>query len=469
MNKPLMSMFTLMLAVTLAAGHALAITTVGSKLMSMPKAGANSATVPALDIQQWYTAEGARVLFVRTQEQPMFDLRLDFAAGSSRDGDKPGLAVLTNSMINEGIDQLNAHQLALALEGHGARYSNDVDKDYSTLSLRSLSAAPQREAALALFNRMIGQPSVPAAALEQVRQQQLHQLASDATLPFTPLQHALDGHLFTGHPYASPVFGDPQVVRRLIREEVLGFHARMYTAANLSITLVGDLEREQALSISAALSAGLPKGPAPTPLPAVPAATPEVIHLEKPGERVHVVLAMPAINRDHPDYAALLAGTTILGGDGMNNRLMQLLRTTHGITYGVTARLTKLASGSVYTIAWQTEPRYNQESQNAVEQLIREFLDNGPSQEEVDRIKLRLAGRYPQSVANNGQILEVVSSIARRNAPLDDSRRLLEATQALTPASVGQAMRRHFNADNLVYLSSGPTVPQTELPVLASD
>lgn len=54
-----------------------------------------------LNIQNWTTAEGARVLFVEARELPMFDLRVTFAAGSSQDGNTPGLAALTNAMLNE--------------------------------------------------------------------------------------------------------------------------------------------------------------------------------------------------------------------------------------------------------------------------------------------------------------------------------------------------------------------------------
>lgn len=50
-------------------------------------------------IEQWTTPEGAKVLFTQTQGLPMLDVALNFDAASSRDGDKYGLATLTNSLI----------------------------------------------------------------------------------------------------------------------------------------------------------------------------------------------------------------------------------------------------------------------------------------------------------------------------------------------------------------------------------
>ena len=56
-----------------------------------------------LDVQAWTTSAGSRVLFVEAHELPMFDLRLLFAAGSSQDQAHPGIALLTNAMLNEGV------------------------------------------------------------------------------------------------------------------------------------------------------------------------------------------------------------------------------------------------------------------------------------------------------------------------------------------------------------------------------
>lgn len=114
-----------------------------------------------LDIQSWQTSEGAKVLFVEARELPMFDLRLTFSAGSSQDGDVPGLALLTNAMLNEGVEGKDVSAIARGFEGLGANFGNGSYRDMAVVSLRSLSAPDKREPALALFNQVIGQPSFP--------------------------------------------------------------------------------------------------------------------------------------------------------------------------------------------------------------------------------------------------------------------------------------------------------------------
>jgi zinc protease len=54
----------------------------------------------------------------------MFDLRLTFAAGSSQDGNAPGLATLTNAMLNEGVAGKDVSAIAEGFEGLGADFGN---------------------------------------------------------------------------------------------------------------------------------------------------------------------------------------------------------------------------------------------------------------------------------------------------------------------------------------------------------
>lgn len=112
-----------------------------------------------LDIQTWTTAEGAKVLFVAAPQLPMFDLRLTFAAGSSQDGNVPGLAMLTNAMLNEGIAGKDVGAIAEGFEGLGAHFGNGAYRDMAITSLRSLSQPDLREPALDLFTTVISAPT----------------------------------------------------------------------------------------------------------------------------------------------------------------------------------------------------------------------------------------------------------------------------------------------------------------------
>ena len=98
-----------------------------------------SALSQNVNIERWQTQSGSHVLFVRATDLPMVDLSIAFRAGSAFDEKHWGLATLTASLINQGTLDLNATQIAEQFEDYGAIFSNDVDKDTTRFSLRSLS------------------------------------------------------------------------------------------------------------------------------------------------------------------------------------------------------------------------------------------------------------------------------------------------------------------------------------------
>src|SRR5690606_39967878 len=102
-------------------------------------------------------------------ELPMLDVQVLFAAGASRDGDQPGLAMLTNGMLNEGTGSKDAGAIAAAFEQLGARFSNSSHRDMALVGLRTLTEQVKLDPALALFAAVLSRPSAPAGAFERLR------------------------------------------------------------------------------------------------------------------------------------------------------------------------------------------------------------------------------------------------------------------------------------------------------------
>ena len=67
-------------------------------------------------IETWQTAKGAKVMFVAAPDLPMVDIRVVFDAGSARDAALPGLAKLTNAVLDQGAGEWTTDQIAERLE-----------------------------------------------------------------------------------------------------------------------------------------------------------------------------------------------------------------------------------------------------------------------------------------------------------------------------------------------------------------
>ena len=416
-----------------------------------------------LDIQRWQTAEGARVLFVEARQLPMFDLRLTFAAGSSHD-DVPGLATLTNAMLNEGVAGKDVTAIAEGFESLGAEFGNGAYRDMAIASLRSLSAPAQREPALKLFEQVVGQPTFPADALARIQNQLLAGFEYQKQNPGKLATLQLFERLYGKHPYAHPSEGTEQSIPGISVAQLQAFHQKAYAAGNVVIALVGDLSRSEAEAIAAEVSAALPKGPALPRIaqPEEPKAGPS--HIEFPSNQTHLLLAQLGVDRRAPDYAALMLGNQILGGGGFGTRLMEEVREKRGLTYGVYSGFSAMQARGPFMINLQTRAELSEGTLKLVQDILRDYLANGPTQKELDDAKREMVGSFPLTTASNADIVGQLGSMGFYDLPLTYLDDFMSEVQGLTVEQVKAAMARHLDVDKLVIVTAGPSVAQKPLP-----
>lgn len=416
-----------------------------------------------LDIQQWLTDEGARVLFVAAPQLPMFDIRLSVAAGSCRDGSQPGAAFLTISMLDEGVAGRDGLQITQAFEGAGAEFQHHLGADHATLSLRCLTAPAQREAAVETFASIAGQPSFPEAAITQVKGQCIDVLDAREHLPNARLQRLIYQHMYAGHPYGYPRYGERASITALTRADLLAFHGQHYSAPNASISLVGDLSLEQAQDIAAKISKALPSGPAAVPLAPPVRSEPEVLHIETDSTQVLVTLLLPAITRQSADYAALTVANDIFGA-GVHSRLYKELRTRQGLSYSPRSDLVFGMVDGRLAIHWQCAAQYNSASQDQVETMLKDFIANGPTLDELIEAKQRILSSSPLRTATNQAILGQLATLNVFSLPLDSLNTFHSQVRALTLLELNNAIRRNLDPGQLLYSSIGADIEQVPLP-----
>ncbi|MDG1581208.1 pitrilysin family protein [Pseudomonas sp. GOM6] len=417
-----------------------------------------------LEIQRWQTAEGAKVLFVEARQLPMFDLRLTFAAGSSQDEGTPGLATLTNAMLNEGVLGKDVTAIAEGFEGLGANFGNGAYRDMAIASLRSLSAQEQREPALRLFEQVIGQPTFPEDALARIKNQLLAGFEYQKQNPGKLAGLQLFERLYGEHPYAHPSEGTAQSIPAITTEQLRAFHQRAYAAGNVVIALVGDLSRAEAESIAASVSAALPKGPALPVIgqPQEPKAG--LSHIEFPSNQTHLMLAQLGVDRREPDYAALSIGNQILGGGGFGTRLMEEVREKRGLTYGVYSGFSAMQARGPFMINLQTRAELSEGTLELVQGILRDYLATGPTAKELEDAKREMLGSFPLSTASNADIVGQLGAMGFYDLPLTYLDDFMTEVQGLSVEQVKAAMNRHLSADKLVIVTAGPTVEQKPLP-----
>ena len=343
-----------------------------------------------LKLEAWQTEEGARVLYMPAPELAMVDLRLTFAAGSSQDGQQPGIALLTNAMLNEGTQSQDVTAIAEGFENLGAEFSNGAYRDMAIVGLRSLSEPSLREQALKHFLTLLKEPSFPEQSLARIQNQLLTGFEYQKQNPAKLGQLAFFEALYGTHPYAHPSDGTPESIRHISADDLAAFYQRTYTSGNAVIAIVGDVTLDEAKAMAQAVSKSLPAGSRLSKIAAPKAPEPTRKHIEFASKQTHILLGQLGIERNHPDYAALYLGNQIFGGGGFGSRLMEEVREKRGLTYGVYSGFTPMQVQGPFSISLQTRADQSEGTLTLIKELLADFLANGPTDAELNRAKREL-------------------------------------------------------------------------------
>ena len=407
-------------------------------------------------IQHWQTSNGARVYFAPAPELPMVDIQLVFNAGSARDGDRPGLAQLTHTLLDKGADGLSANQIAEQLEGVGARLGGDSMRDMATLNLRSLSDAKYLQPAVAVFAKLVAQPDFNADDLNRERERMLIGLQYAQQQPEAVSEKAFYAALYGAHPYASPPEGTVESLKSLDRAAVQDFHKRYYVARNAVVAIVGAVDRATAEKLAETATAGLAAGEAAPTLPAVADFTAaREQRIEHPSTQTHVLIGQPGIRRDDADYFTLYVGNYVLGGGGLVSRLSEEIREKRGLSYSVYSYFMPMAERGPFQLGLQTRNDQAAEALKVLRETLSRYVAEGPTAAELDAAKKNITGGQALRVDSNRKILEYLAVIGFYQLPLDYLDTFNGKVEAVTLEQVRDAFKRRVQPERMLTLLVG--------------
>lgn len=410
----------------------------------------------ALDVQQWTTNNGARVLLVENHGLPMVDVRVIFDAGSARDGKLSGLALLTNSLLDEGAGGKNATRLAEEFESVGAQVSLESLRDMSYAGLRSLSDAKYLDKALETFSLVLTRPDFPRDAFERQMARFKVSVRSREQSPGEVAEEAFYRELYRDHPYATPVSGTLETLEQISLQDIKQHYRQYYVAKNASIVIVGDVDRAQAEKIAGDLSAGLQTGVKARPIPEVkPLTEPVTRYIDFPSTQSHIYIGQPGMQRGHADYFDLYVANHPFGGSGFASRLMDSVREQRGLAYSVYSYFSPMREAGPFMMGMQTKNEQAAEAIEILEAELEKYLAEGPSADEMKDSISNITGSFPLNLDSNSKVTGYLAMIAFYELDVTYLDRFLDDIRAVTGESAKKAFAEMIDPDRMVTIVVG--------------
>jgi zinc protease len=272
---------------------------------------------------------------------------------------------------------------------------------------------------------------------------------------------------YTTHPYGRPVIGYRETIEALNRERVLNFYQRWYRPNNMTLVIVGDIEREAARQEVLRIFAGQPTVPLPsrprTPEPPQQGLRLSVLDMNV--EEFYLYLAFPLPPATHEDVFALDLLSYILGG-GESSRLVQTLQADKELVNWISAHAYTPQDPGLFIVAAALE-------QDKVRPALEEILATlfrckhtlvSPAELARARTNLESDFIYRRETVQ-GQARQLGFFLTVFGDP-DYESQYLDGLAAVTRQDLQRVAQRYFSPDSLSLVLLGATTDAT-LPTTA--
>lgn len=424
-------------------------------LLSVPKAQSQTTR-----IQRVISPGGIEAWLVHDTTLPLVAVEIAFVGGAAQDpADKPGVASLVSSLLDEGAGELSSRDFQDKLAEKAIELRFDASRDTLSGSVRTLSE--NLDAALDMLRLSLTAPRFDAEAIERIRQGQLASLRRRSTDPGTLANLAWSARAFPNHAYGRPVDGTLESVPTIGRDDLVAYARRVIARSNLKIAVVGDVAPE---ALSAALDRTFGSLPARADLVAVAEVQPQGL-----GETIVTDIDVPqasitfgglGLKRNDPDFIPAFVLNHMLGGSAFSSRLFKEVREKRGLAYSVYSHLAPLDHTGLVLGGTATKNERAGESIDLIKQEYRKLLTDGPTEQELADAKSYLIGSFALRFDSSSKVASQLLQIQMDDLGIDYIDRRNELVAAVTLDDIRRvAARLAANSDLLVSIAGRPTGP----------
>jgi len=393
------------------------------------------------------------VYSINAGTQELIKIEFLFSAGMYQQK-MPLQAATVNSMLEEGTSNMNASQIADAIDYYGAFLEVGVAQDSASVVLYTLTK--HLKATLPIIEQIIKEASFPKTELEihlQNKKQKFHvnnqKVANVARKRFTEL---LFGEK---HPYGINVKeSDFEAIQQT---HLIDFYKKTYTSSNCKIILAGKINDDVYHLLEHHFGGNDWSSKSEI--------TPNTISINTINEREQLITKKDALqsairigkimfNKKHPDFQGMQILNTIYGGY-FGSRLMSNIREDKGYTYGIGSGLVSLQNGGYFFISTEVGVDV---CTNAIKEIYFEMnrlKEENVNNDELQLVKNYLLGTFLRSVDGPFAMAERFKGIMEYDLDYSYFDKYIATIKNITASELKDLANVYFQPDSMIELVVG--------------
>lgn len=416
-----------------------------------------------------YGQQGKEAWLVESHEVPIITLKFAFReAGSISDPKgKEGRAKMLASLLNEGAGELKALAFNQELEAHAIQLSFGTDADQLTAEVTTL--VEHKDKALELLGLALTKPRLDDDAISRTRAQMLTSLKLMQEQPRYVAARALSKTIYAGHPYGNPTEGTEASLSMLGKPTLKSYLAHYITAANLQISVVGDITAPELKLLLDTHLAGLPAKFQPESI--VPewtwSAKPGIQIIARPIPQTVLVFAGPGIPRNDRDFYAAYVLNHLLGGSTLTSKMGNEIRENRGLAYYASTGLGVQDKAATFTGGFGTRNEQAAAAWQVAKDTLKAVENGEITDAEINEAKGYIIGAWPLSLADNDGLAGMLQVMQRFELGKDYLKERNGLIAAPTREDIIRVAKRLVQSDQLVAVAVG--APEPALDSIVTD
>lgn len=398
---------------------------------------------------------GLKIVVLEDRRLPLVSFRLIFLAGdASEPPDAIGLNSALASMLNEGTENYSSKMLAEEIERLGASLGASSGPDNTRISASCLSFyVPD---ILRLMQELVLKPTFPQKELDLYKQNTIEGLKFQRSQAAFLANEQVSRILYGKHPY-SIVSPSPQDVEKISREKLIEYHQKTFVPNNAIFIIVGDIDHREILKEVTEKFGDWQSGEVvPQIFPEIPERFERTLTIvnRKGSAQANVVLANPAIKRNHPDYFPVLVMNQILGA-GASSRVFMNLREEKGYTYGAYTKFDMKRHAGEFEATAEVRTSVTGDSLREFFYELDKIRREKVSEEELLDAKNFLTGVFPIRAETQEGLTNLIVQQKIYNLPEDYLQTYRDNVSAVTIEDVQRVAEKYVQPEKIAIVIVG--------------
>ena len=358
-----------------------------------------------------------------------------------------GAGNLLGGMLDRGTATRNKLQLAEEVENLGASLSGFGGRASFGITATGLSSDMPK--LLELAGDCLLHPAISDAELAQLKEDTLQQIAQENEDIINVTLKALYPLIYGAHPYARPLLGTPETVKKISATDLKRLHGDWVHPENIAISFAGDIKAVDALKLVrknfGALKSGALKAPHVPPVPDMKAGgvTNEATKEGVKGAVLLLAFKGADVNSAERETLDLMAGML----SGLGGRLNTTLREKQGLAYSVGVFNSAQLDGGSVVFFIQTDAKSLDKSLAGMWGEVKLLRDETASAKELESVKNFLVGSEAIELQNQNGVAKnlALSQLYGQGAAHVFSRK--ERLEKVTPEMLQAAAKKFLDPD----------------------